>query len=79
MKHILVIDDSTSTNKAFFEMAKELSRKNKGILVDEPAIKFIEEVEDKTLIKAMKKASKEGFLDGKEKAAFLARIKKDAR
>ncbi|MBA3663953.1 MAG: hypothetical protein H0W61_07065 [Bacteroidetes bacterium] len=76
MKHILVIDDRSKANKAFFEHAKEFAKQNKGIYVDKAAVDFIEEAEDDLLVKEMKKAAKSGIMNDKQQSAFLGKLKK---
>lgn len=76
MKHLIVIDDNTKANKAFFELAKEFAKQNKGMYVDKEAITVMEEVEDNLLVKEMKKASKSGIMSDKQQTTFLGKLKK---
>jgi hypothetical protein len=53
MKYVIEIDAKTKNGKLAFELLETLSEKSSGI-------RFIDEVEDEELLKAMKKSLKTG-------------------
>ena len=69
MKYTIEIDDVDSTGKGLLTIARELSKKSKGIrIIDEGR-------EDKLFLDKMIKARKKGILSASEKEEFINQLR----